>query len=257
MRKSKVSLVVLSLLLAAFAVYASMLVPAADKAREKAKAPEKSPVIDETPEGNWDLVRLDFIHFAKPEKPGKPGGEPKPPSCFGTLGVQWKVLPVAYVVNPTTPDELPEDVLLDTVSASAETWDAATGAELFDDTFLVDYTAECGVQDYENVIAFSDYPDPNVIGVCSIWYTRRGRQIVEFDICLNTKFLWGDGSVNPLVMDVANIVTHELGHSVGMDDIYDDACADVTMYGYSQEGETHKRTLEPPDIAGLQSMYGP
>jgi len=30
----------------------------------------------------------------------------------------------------------------------------------------------------------------------------------------------------------------------------------VTMYGYSNYGETSKRTLEQPDITGLQSMYG-
>jgi len=30
----------------------------------------------------------------------------------------------------------------------------------------------------------------------------------------------------------------------------------VTMYGYSDYGEIIKRTLEQPDITGLQTLYG-
>ena len=56
-------------------------------------------------------------------------------------------------------------------------------------------------------------------------------------------------------MDLQNIATHELGHAVGMDDIYTDSCSHVTMYGYSYEGDTEKRTLELPDIEGLLRMY--
>jgi hypothetical protein len=28
------------------------------------------------------------------------------------------------------------------------------------------------------------------------------------------------------------------------------------MYGYSQEGETKKRTLDQADITGIQALYG-
>ena len=73
---------------------------------------------------------------------------------------------------------------------------------------------------------------------------------------LNDAYVWGDADVNPSVMYAKNILTHELGHAVGMDDIYSDACSDVTMFGYSFEGDVAKRTLESPDITGLQSMYG-
>ncbi len=32
-------------------------------------------------------------------------------------------------------------------------------------------------------------------------------------------------------------------------------CSEVTMYGYSTEGETKKCDLEPDDIAGLVTLY--
>ena len=56
-------------------------------------------------------------------------------------------------------------------------------------------------------------------------------------------------------MDFANIATHELGHSVGLDDLYDDKCREQTMHGYADYGETKKRTLEAGDIAGISKLY--
>ena len=56
-------------------------------------------------------------------------------------------------------------------------------------------------------------------------------------------------------MDLQNIATHELGHAVGLDDIYTSTCSEVTMYGYSTYMETKKRTLEQPDIKGISGIY--
>lgn len=82
------------------------------------------------------------------------------------------------------------------------------------------------------------------------------REIVEFDVLFDTNYDWGDATVDPTVMDLQNIATHEIGHGVGLDDIYESACSEVTMYGYSTSGETKKRTLEAPDITGVQKLYG-
>ncbi|MFH1835645.1 MAG: matrixin family metalloprotease [Methanobacteriota archaeon] len=257
--KTWIYVTIFVLLLSAYAA-ASMLIPANEKAREKAKAPEKSPVISETEAGEWELERVDFIHYAKPNntgKPDKPGGgkPPKQESCYKLTGVKWKSLPVDYVVNPTNPDGLSENFVVSTISTSAETWDDETSIELFRDTLSVDYGAQYGVQNYVNAIAFGDNA-PGVIAVTTYWFTRRGKQLVEFDIEFNTDYVWGDASVDPNVMDLINIATHELGHAVGMDDIYSNACAAVTMYGYSDYGDVEKRSLETPDVTGLQQMYG-
>jgi len=56
-------------------------------------------------------------------------------------------------------------------------------------------------------------------------------------------------------MDFENIATHELGHSVGLGDLYQSACAEQTMYGYAGFGETKKQTLEAGDIAGAVKLY--
>ena len=172
--------------------------------------------------------------------------------------VKWISLPVSYVINPTNPQGLSGSFITSTISSSAETWDAATSAELLNNAYSVDYTAQYGVQNFQNAIAFGDYPDNGVIAVTSVWFTRVGKRIVEFDQLYNTRFAWGDATATNItsVMDLQNIVTHELGHAVGLDDIYSTTCSAVTMYGYSDYGETSKRSLEQPDITGLQKMYG-
>ena len=170
------------------------------------------------------------------------------------MGIKWKSLPVNYVINPNNADGLSESFVVSAISTSAETWDAFTSSGLLNDVYSIDYTATYGVQNFVNAIDFGDYPDDRVIAVTSVWYTPRGKQIVEFDLRFNTRFSWGDA--NPEKMDLQNIATHELGHGIGLDDIYSTTCSEVTMYGYSSYGEVQGRTLEQPDITGLQKMYG-
>ena len=55
--------------------------------------------------------------------------------------------------------------------------------------------------------------------------------------------------------DAQDILTHEIGHWLGLDDIYDSTQKDLTMYGYGRKGELKKNTLETGDILGIQSLY--
>lgn len=254
MKKTILGILVITVLLTISGIVsAGMLIPAADQAREKAKAAEKSPVINETASGNWEIDRVDFIHYAKPANPGK---APKTENCYKLMGIKWSLLPVSYSINPGNSQNLSEDFVKSAIATSAEIWDTVTSKELFNDIYSIDYSAAYGIQNYQNAIVFGSYPEDNVIAVTSVWYTRRGKQIVEFDMLLNAKFNWGDATLDPTVMDLQNITTHELGHSVGLDDIYSASCSAVTMYGYSAYGEIKKRTLELPDITGLQTLYG-
>jgi len=216
-----------------------------------------------------DLEKIEFIHwkkgYGKPEGVGK---APKTPTCYAFLGkygktyLKWPTLPVDYVINPTNPQELSESFIISAISTSAETWDAATDKEIMNDTYTIDDTATYGVQDYKNAISFGNYPTENVIAVTTIWYNPATKAIVEFDVMFDTDWIWGDADPNndeivdyPSLMDLQNIATHELGHGVGLADVYDTACSAVTMYGYSDYGETIKRDLAEPDITGIQKLY--
>ncbi len=252
--KTKSLIAILAVLVVTSLVSAGMLIPVNDNAEENSQAPENSPVIGE----NWGLERIDFIHYkkgyAKPETAGA-----KTPSCYKFLSgakPRWKSLPVSYVINPSNPQSLDEGFITSAISTSAETWDAATSKELINDVYAVDYTAAYGVQNYQNALAFGNYPTSGVIAVTSVWWNPITKAIVEFDILFDTDFIWGDATLDSTKMDLQNIAVHELGHGVGLGDVYDTVCSEVTMYGYSTEGETRKRSLEQPDMTGLQKLYG-
>ncbi len=207
------------------------------------------------------LEKIEFIHWKKDFARPEAAKAPKPPACYKTLlptKVKWPAIPVNYAINPTNPQNLAESFVESAISTSAETWDATTSRELFNGAYTVDYTATYGAQDYENAITFGNYPTAGVIAVTTVWYNPATKAIVEFDVMFDTDWIWGDvtNPETPNVMDLQNIATHELGHGIGLGDIYDSACSAVTMFGYSNYGEIIKRTLEIPDITGLQKLYG-
>lgn len=58
--------------------------------------------------------------------------------------------------------------------------------------------------------------------------------------------------------DIQNMLTHELGHVLGLDHPCRDRdlCGETTMYYSAPAGEVKKRDLHPDDIAGLCGLYG-
>ena len=217
------------------------------------------------------LEKRVYIHYkeghGKPDwvtdkKPPKEDDHSKHYDLLGKGVVWWaEDLALSVSVNPTNGYGLEYTFVLGAVTASGEEWDSWTSTELFDDLgYSIDLTADFDYDspDGSNEIVFGDYAEADVIAVCFTWGYFSGppssRRIVEFDIMLDTDFDWGDGELDPALMDVQNIVTHEMGHGIGLADIYD--CELETMYGYSYEGDIEKRTLYDGDIAGLQKLYG-
>ncbi len=176
-------------------------------------------------------------------------------------GVKWKTFPVTYVIDPDNSYGLTQAEIVSAFSISAEEWDDHTGTELFG-SYSIDTSStwDDDVPDGRNELLFDNYPDSGVIAVTIIWGYFSGppptREIVEFDILFNTDFTWGDAAIDPNVMDLRNIATHELGHGAGLADLYDSSAIEETMYGYSGYGEISKRDLFIGDIAGIQDLYG-
>lgn len=204
------------------------------------------------------LESITFIHYRDANaKPASPGGGKT--ACYGFISKGAKLIsPENIMVNPLGSEMANADVLNQTISSLGE-WDNYTSAAIWATTTL-DYTANFdSVADGLNEISFGPYSDPNVIAVTRIWGIFSGspsaRYIDQFDILFNTAYAWGDATINPSLMDYTNIATHEIGHGVGLNDLYN-SCTDETMYGYSTEGETTKRDLNPGDIQGLQKLYG-
>ena len=211
------------------------------------------------------LTKITFIHYkkghAKPPKPDKPGKPAKQSRCYGFLarGAKWKTTE-DYAINPANTDGLSPSFITQALQAGVGGWETYGGDDIFGIS-SIDYSAVYGVYDYKNSVQFGSHPDPHVIAVTSVWGYFGGppqtRELVEWDMLFNdaSDWDWGDATADPTLMDLQNIATHELGHSAGMDDLYETTCQAETMYGYSWEGDTQKRDLNLGDIAGIQKLY--
>jgi hypothetical protein len=190
-----------------------------------------------------------FIHY---KSAGKPGGSAKTESSYSLYkgGVKWDVnsLPVSYKINVAVTTENSK-----IIQASFKTWDDQTSKEMFS---YAGTTTNSGVKyNHENTISWISISQSNIIAMTSFWVNNQTKQIVEFDIEFNNTFAWStDGS--QFAMDVQNIATHEIGHTLVLNDLYQNQNSNLTMYGYSWEGDTGKRSLETGDIAGLKILYG-
>lgn len=221
------------------------------------------------------LEKRIFIHFrkgyGKPPWAGGPKGEEKGPKCYDSFGkgIKWKALPVDYVIDPDNPNGLSQEFVVGAISAGAAEWNAYTSSTPFGAYSTGDglsWDGDPGDQpDGRNELLFDDYPQDGVIAVTVVWGIFSGppdlREISEFDILFDTDYTWGYAGPtsetelgNTDVMDLQNIATHELGHGLGLADVYN--CPEVTMHGYSEQGETKKRTLADPDVTGIQELYG-
>ena len=113
---------------------------------------------------------------------------------------------------------------------------------------------------------WDDSHGDSVIATTTTTANRLTGQILDTDIELNdapssagTKFTFSVVDVLPCptasgtgCIDVQNTVTHEAGHTLGLDHSPD---PNATMYANAPPGETSKRRLGTDDIAGICAIY--
>lgn len=210
------------------------------------------------------LEKKTFIHYKKAnaKPPWAGGGNGKSDiTCYTFLSknAKWKTVE-DFKVNPLNGDGLSSSFVLDSVNAGIAEWENY-GGNIFG-SGAIDYNASYNSGDFDgvNTVSFGDLGDPNAIAVTTVWGYFSGppqtRELLEWDMLFNdASFSFGNSDSNSSKMDFLNIFTHEQGHSSGLGDLYDSGCLEETMYGYSTEGETKKRSLNAGDIEGIQKLY--
>jgi len=114
--------------------------------------------------------------------------------------------------------------------------------------------------DGRNIVAWGR-TSGRALAVTYTWYYTATHQVAEVDTIFNKRFNWSWTNYSANVCGVSNtydaqdILTHELGHWMGLDDHYTSAYVDNTMYGYGATGEVKKDTLTSGDVAGVQLVY--
>ncbi|HQF17120.1 MAG TPA: hypothetical protein PLI05_08650 [Methanotrichaceae archaeon] len=149
------------------------------------------------------------------------------------------------------------------ITRAAETWDAASRQNLFADSSMVgfDATRVSGNYDGVNAIGWAAFPytSKSVLASAKTWYSLSkvgGYYTVrEFDIKFNNYHSWSTSGASGRI-DVESVVLHELGHPLGLGDIYNSALyrRDPSQVMNSYSGI--KRTLGNGDRSALLKLYG-
>lgn len=215
---------------------------------------------------------LAIIHYKKgfTHKPNhNPGDKGVKTTCYSYLsnGSKWKGVE-PWLVNPLNSRGLDGNFVLNNLTANIGKWEDATdgvingaGVDVLGNgaTSSATLVADTSSPDNQNEVYFANVSSPGAIAVTIVWGIFQGppfaRELVEWDqVYDDVDFDWSS-SGEAGKMDFENIATHELGHSVGLADLYDALCSEETMYGYADYGETKKSSLNAGDLTGMNKLY--
>ena len=208
---------------------------------------------------------------------------------FGYSGIRWQnPSNIRYWVNTNfstrTSRGLTKAEAVAAINSAFDTWEAAqttqtdgarTGPALVYTN--AGATSATGPKlDGKNVVAWKPLR-LGYIAVTYVWYYTATGYIAEFDILFNNSYAWDytppqgiddnpatyedPTNLGPAnTFDLRNIATHETGHTLMLDDIYDDndnvAGEELlTMYGYGSYSELLKDTVQRGDHLGVCHIY--
>jgi hypothetical protein len=148
---------------------------------------------------------------------------------------------------------------LGAATAATNTWDDATNQNLFSDSGVALTTTENWKIDGVNNMAFIPYaPGCSALAATGVWYKTQGiaagqmYPIVESDMTFNSNLKWTTtGEAGKL--DFQSVVLHELGHTIGLGDIYGRAINDGKQVMGYYTGV--RRSLGNGDSTGVWTIY--
>ncbi len=145
------------------------------------------------------------------------------------------------------------------IANAANTWDAGTNQNLFADTSLVTIspTVKADTYDGSNTVAWNSF-SAGALAYARTWY-RTSKvdgyySAVESDINLNTAYSWSTTGTGSKI-DVQSVLLHEMGHSIGLGDLYGKSqfASDTRQVMHYYTGV--KRTLGNGDATGVWKLY--
>jgi hypothetical protein len=190
---------------------------------------------------------------------------------YGIIGCLDTRIPVQlYVANSNLPVNLQLTDVRNEIQSAANTWEGLTTKTLFSGTLgdaspyaSEDYSANLNDGKWMHQWTTSGTILGNTDNAIAVtWYRTSGMikdaskvprpKIAAADCYYNGRMQWSlDGSTG---YDLQTISLHELGHFVGLDDLYYSSASDEVMYGY------YKGVDRDPyigDKAGIKKLYGP
>lgn len=165
---------------------------------------------------------------------------------------------ITYNLNPSSvPSSVGSGNLTIIADNGFDDWSAAVGNKV---VFArgSDTTIARSSYDGKNIVAWGR-TSGTALGVTYIRYYASSGLVVDVDTIMNKRVPWSWANSSTCAdtasYDAENILTHELGHWIGLDDEYDSAYENNTMFGYGSKGEVKKVTLTTGDMQGAAALY--
>ena len=159
-----------------------------------------------------------------------------------------------------TAPSIPRHDALTALRSAARSWNAVGVGTEINAAYAADeddLTADPVQRDGKNHVGIFPgvWPWPAEAGAVTVtWTNAAGDEIVEVDVALNPRFHWTLGhNGDSGQFDLTNVLTHELGHVLGLPDSKD--AREATMFYLILPGETLKRDLAHQDEARLLKLY--
>jgi len=235
-----------------------------DSENEEQIIPEQDGTYDVP--GHPEMKVRVFVHKARPEPAPLPLltcglSDPESNAVVDPLAYH---LPTdkawTYQLNPSSdPSSVRSNLSIFAADAFSR-WTSASGNKV---SFIKgsDTLTSRKALDGKNIIAWGRISG-SALGITYMWYYPSTGLMAETDTIMNTKFVWSWTPYNKNNLcavantyDAQDILTHELGHWMGLNDEYATDYADNTMFGYGSKSEVKKDTLTDGDISGINKIY--
>lgn len=217
---------------------------------------------------NRPVKEVVFVHYKLP--PDLAGGKGKPvaqcsvtssnPNDSGLTGWHLPSSGLSYQINyATLPSNISDNAFDAVLHQATSTWMQQSGSINWTDGGSTNVRRSR--LDGVNLISFGS--TSGAIAITRTWYYTDTNEVAESDLTLSSGLAWSITDYNNNnecggvagTYDIQNIATHELGHQVGLNDLYNSTDKDLTMYGYGTTKELKKDTLGLGDISGVQVIY--
>ncbi|MCC7494339.1 MAG: hypothetical protein IT204_18420, partial [Fimbriimonadaceae bacterium] len=143
-------------------------------------------------------------------------------------------------------------------------WDKAAGRRYLKVSYFSRGTRG-PARDGHNTISWRVFTGPETDALAAAWIWDDGSRIVEVDLALNLRRAFAiNATISPgearrgssSGYDLQALLTHELGHGLGLADLTAPGTEGATMYGELAPGELAAQTLSQGDQRGLRAALG-
>lgn len=159
--------------------------------------------------------------------------------------------------------EMDKTKALAAIGAACKEWNRCCSGKPFNEQANLTTLANWK-KDGVNNIAFTPYAAGcTALAATGVWFKTQGipagtmYPIVESDMTVNSRLKWTcDPAKEPTKLDFQSVILHELGHTLGLGDIYNKTAfkADTRQVMHYYTGV--KRTLGNGDCTGVWRLYG-